>query len=105
MSAEVHAKARLRILLLAGAVALLGCAAFGATALLVNIFQHQQEARNPFFRVVSLDDNTVDPQIWGMNFPLQYDGYKRTVDMVRTKYGGSESLPHEPSARDPRPRV
>src|SRR5688572_33074211 len=30
-------------------------------ALLVNIFQRKQEARNPFFRVVELTDDTVDP--------------------------------------------
>ena len=29
-----------------------GLAALGATALLVNIFERKQEARNPFFRVV-----------------------------------------------------
>ncbi|MEP0841924.1 MAG: ammonia-forming cytochrome c nitrite reductase subunit c552, partial [Phycisphaerae bacterium] len=52
--------------------------AFGATALLVNIFEHKQEARNPFFRVVELTDETTDPAVWGKNFPLQYDGYRRT---------------------------
>ena len=30
-------------------------AAVGITALLVNIFQRQQEARNPFYRVVDLN--------------------------------------------------
>jgi nitrite reductase (cytochrome c-552) len=75
---------------------------FGVTALLVNIFEHKQEARNPFFRVVEIDDNTVDPAVWGKNFPLQYDGYKRTVDMVRTQYGGSEALPRTPTNADPR---
>ena len=38
-------------------------------ALLVNIFQRKQEARNPFFRVVELTDDTVDPSIWGQEFP------------------------------------
>ena len=36
-------------------------AAVGVTALLVNIMEHKQEARNPFFRVVELDDDTEDP--------------------------------------------
>lgn len=76
--------------------------AAGAAALLVNIFERKQEARNPFYRVVELTDETEDPAIWGKNFPLQYDGYKRTVDMVRTRYGGSEALPRTPSAADPR---
>jgi nitrite reductase (cytochrome c-552) len=76
--------------------------AVGAMALLVNILQHKQEAKNPFFRVVELDDNTTDPEIWGKNFPLQYDDYRRTVDQVRTRHGGSEALPRTPTDADPR---
>lgn len=80
--------------------------AFGATilgvALLTNIIERKNEARNPFFRVVELTDDTVDPAIWGKNFPLQYDGYKRTVDQTRTRYGGSEALAHSPTDADPR---
>jgi len=74
----------------------------GVVALLVNIIQRKQEARNPFYRVVELDDRTVDPAIWGKNFPMQYDGYLRTVDQERTRYGGSEAMPRTPSATDPR---
>jgi len=77
-------------------------AAAGLIALLVNIVQRQQEARNPFYRVVELNDDIDDPQIWGKNFPLQYDGYLRTVDQVRTRYGGSEAMPRTPTASDPR---
>jgi nitrite reductase (cytochrome c-552) len=73
-----------------------------ATALLVNIMERKQEARNPFFRVVELDDRTEDPAVWGKNFPLQYDAYLRTVDQQRTRYGGSEALPQVPTEADPR---
>ncbi len=76
--------------------------AAGLTALLVNIFEHKQEARNPFYRVVEIDDETTDPAVWGKNFPLQYDGYKRTVDQVRTRFGGSEAVPRTPTDADPR---
>ncbi len=76
--------------------------AFGVTGLLVTIFQRQQEARDPFMRVVEVTDDTVDPSIWGMNFPMQYDQYKRTVDMVRTRFGGSEAVPRYPDSDDPR---
>jgi nitrite reductase (cytochrome c-552) len=76
--------------------------AVGAMALLVNILQHKQEAKNPFFRVVELDDNTTDPEVWGKNFPLQYDDYQRTVDQVRTRFGGSEAHPRTPTKADPR---
>jgi nitrite reductase (cytochrome c-552) len=74
----------------------------GLAALLTNIFARQQEARNPFYRVATLDDTTDDPAIWGKNFPLQYDDYRKTVDQVRTRYGGSEGEPHSPTAADPR---
>lgn len=77
-------------------------AAAGAAAMLVNIFERKQEARNPFFRVVELTDETVDPAIWGKNFPFQYDSYKRTVDQVRTRFGGSEAVPRTPTSADPR---
>ena len=77
-------------------------AAIAITALLVNIFTRQQEARNPFYRVVELNDEVTDPAVWGKNFPLQYDGYRRTVDQVRTRYGGSEAVPRSPTHSDPR---
>src|SRR5215203_3374 len=103
ISNRERSRRRRRFWLILGAVAL-GVAAItaGVTALLVNIFEHKQEARNPFYRVVELDDNTEDPAIWGKNFPLQYDGYRRTVDQVRTRYGGSEAVPRTPTAADPR---
>jgi nitrite reductase (cytochrome c-552) len=77
-------------------------AAAGVTALLVNIFERQQEARQPFFRVVELTDDTEDPAVWGQNFPLQYDSYRRTVDQQRTRHGGSEAVPRTPTDADPR---
>jgi len=76
--------------------------AVGGVALLVNIMERKQEAKNPFYRVVELTDETEDPAIWGKNFPMQYDGYRRTVDQVRTKYGGSEAVPRTPTQVDPR---
>ena len=80
-------------------------AVFTVTGLLISIFQHKQEQLNPFFRVVELKDDTVDPEIWGKNFPQQYDMYKRTVDMERTRYGGSEAMPRTPTSEDPRAKV
>jgi nitrite reductase (cytochrome c-552) len=86
----------------AGLVALVIIATVLGLALLINIFQRKQEARNPFFRVVELNDDTVDPSIWGKNFPLQYDDYLKTIDQVRTRYGGSEAEPRTPTQADPR---
>src|ERR687897_124327 len=91
-----------RSLRFVGLVALVVLATVLGLALLVNIFQRKQEARNPFFRVVELTDDTVDPSIWGKNFPLQYDDYLKTTDQVRTRYGGSEAEPRTPTQADPR---
>jgi nitrite reductase (cytochrome c-552) len=88
-----------RFLLFVGVAALI---AAGIVALLVNIFERKQEARNPFYRVVELTDDTEDPAVWGKNFPAQYDDYRRTVDQVRTRFGGSEALPRAPTKADPR---
>ena len=80
-------------------------AALGAVTgmfLLVSIFERKQEARNPFFRVVELTDDIEDPAIWGKDFPMQYDGYRRTVDQQRTRFGGSEASPRTPTQADPR---
>lgn len=102
MNTENHeTNKRIRTLIIA---IIIGSAliAVAVLALLVNIFEHKQEAKNPFFKVVELNDSIEDPAIWGKNFPHQYDGYSRTVDQVRTKYGGSEALPRTPTEADPR---
>ena len=83
-------------------IVLAAIAAVALTALLVNIFERKQEAKNVFYRVVELNDTIDDPAVWGKNFPLQYDLYLRTVDQQRTRYGGSEALPHTPTDADPR---
>ncbi|HBE82622.1 MAG TPA: ammonia-forming cytochrome c nitrite reductase subunit c552 [Pyrinomonadaceae bacterium] len=87
-------------------VVLVAFASFAAAilglGLLTNIFERKQEARSPFFRVVELTDDTSDPAVWGKNFPLQYDSYLRTVDQVRTRFGGSEAVHKTPTGADPR---
>src|SRR5262249_55013381 len=64
----------------------------GVVWLLFNIRERKDEARERFVKVVDLDENTIDPEIWRRNFPRQYDGYIRTVDMERTKHGGNEAI-------------
>ena len=102
MSEEKKTSRRRRSLRFVGLVALVVLVTVFGLALLVNIFQRKQEARNPFFRVVELTDDTVDPSVWGKNFPLQYDDYLKTTDQVRTRYGGSEAEPRTPTQADPR---
>lgn len=85
------------VLLVAGILA-----AIGAFALLNNITARKEESRDPYFKVVELTDDTTDPVEWGKNFPIQFEDYKKTVDQVRTRYGGSEAVPRTPSNADPR---
>jgi nitrite reductase (cytochrome c-552) len=79
------------------------CAAivFALVALIASIFQRKQEAKNPWVRLVNVDENTTDPAQWGKNWAREYDGYLRTSDTTRTRFGGSEAMPQEKIDRDP----
>ena len=103
MPAERQGRRTGRIVILAAVASAI--VAMVVTALLINILERKQEARNPFYRVVAITDTTVDPAIWGKNFPQQYDSYLRTVDQVYTRYGGSEAVPRLPTEADPRMTV
>jgi nitrite reductase (cytochrome c-552) len=73
-------------------------------ALNASVAKRKAEAMQTSVRVVDLDESTVDPAVWGKNFPHQYDGYKRTSEHTGTKYGGggSETLALEKLDADPR---
>lgn len=60
----------------------------GLVALLINIFERKQEAKNPYLKIVDLTEDDVDPAKWGINWPRQYDGYLRTSEPTATRYGG-----------------
>jgi nitrite reductase (cytochrome c-552) len=91
-----------RLPLLLGAAAVAAVAAAGTAWLLVDVAEKKTEGRHAFAKVVELTDTTEDPAVWGQNFPLQYDSYRRTVDQVRTRFGGSEAVPRAATAADPR---
>jgi nitrite reductase (cytochrome c-552) len=57
-------------------------------ALLTNIFERKQEARQTFVRLVEVTEDTMDPKVWGQNWPFQYDSYLKTSLPTSTKYGG-----------------
>jgi nitrite reductase (cytochrome c-552) len=65
---------------------------FLTTWLLFNVRERKEEGNEVSFRLTDLTEETIDPAVWGKNFPRQYDGYKRTVDTVRTRHGGSEAF-------------
>jgi nitrite reductase (cytochrome c-552) len=78
--------------------------AAAVTALLTDIFRKKTEQRNPYVRVVEVGEDDTDPTKWAKNWPLQYDGYRRTELPTKTRFGGhggSEALPEEKIERDP----
>ncbi len=93
---------RNRALVYGGIAAVFAAAAVLAAVLLVDVAEKKQEGKNPVVRVVELTDETEDPAVWGKNFPVEYDLYRKTTDMVRTRYGGSEAMPRAVSEGDPR---
>ncbi len=88
-----------------GLLVLVALVAAGLAALLANISTRKAEGKNPTVRVVALDDETSDPAVWGKNFPVEYDLYKKTAEMTKTRFGGSESMPRNPTPEDPRATV
>lgn len=81
-----------RPVLLLGAVFLLtAIAALVVSYLLTSVFERKQEARSPGVRVAMLDEISVDPQPWGLNWPHHYDGWKATAG--DKFYGGSSAMP------------
>jgi nitrite reductase (cytochrome c-552) len=71
-------------------LALLGIAGLTVLllALLTNIFERKQEARQAYVRLVEITEDTDDPKVWAQNWPMQYDSYLRTSQPTTTKYGG-----------------
>ena len=73
-------------------------------ALLTNIHARKMEAAKPYVRIQEVTEDTTDPAVWGINWPRQYDLYRKTALTTRTRFGGhggSEALPEEKIERDP----
>lgn len=82
---------------------LVAAATIGVMLLWQNIAERKQEALQNVFKVVEVTEDTIDPAIWGKNYPRQYDSYTRTVDVERTRHGGSEAF--QKLDDDPRWRI
>jgi nitrite reductase (cytochrome c-552) len=76
-------------------------AVFIVAALLTSIIERKQEARNPYVRLVEVNEGTTDPAAWGVNWAREYNDYLRTAETTKTRFGGSESLPAEKAAAFP----
>ncbi len=63
----------------------------GVAALLVNINERQSEARQSPLKIIEIPEDEIDASIWGQNFPVQYEMFRRTEENYgATPYGGSE---------------
>lgn len=77
-------------------------------ALLVNITDKKHEGSTAFAKVVEIDSTTVDPSIWGQNFPSQYEGYLRTAEFVASRHGGvleDHDVPGDPRTQIPSSKI
>jgi nitrite reductase (cytochrome c-552) len=76
------------------AAVLLVTAAAGAgiTYLVNNIQDRKHEALEHYVKLENLTEDSIDPTLWKINFPRQYDGFIRTADMARARHGGSEAI-------------
>ncbi len=81
---------RLRPALIVGLVLATAVGTLAVTFVLVTMFEHKVDARTPFVRVVELDETSVDPVPWGLNWPHHYDQYLATAG--DRFYGGSSAL-------------
>jgi nitrite reductase (cytochrome c-552) len=62
----------------------------GVAALLMNIQTRKMEAVQYPLKVIEIPADELDPEVWGKNFPVQYDSFKKTeTDYGSTAYGGS----------------
>ncbi|KAA0214204.1 MAG: ammonia-forming cytochrome c nitrite reductase subunit c552 [Leptolyngbya sp. PLA3] len=80
---------RVALLALVFVVAVIGTLL--VTWVLVVMFGHKQAARTPFVRIAEVNEISVDPEPWGLNWPRQFDGWKSTAG--DKFYGGSSAMP------------
>ena len=74
------------------------------TSMLLNIVERKSEAKHTYPKLIELTEEDTDPHKWGVNWPRQYDSYKKTALATRTRFGGhggSEALPAQKIEKDP----
>lgn len=75
-------------------ISILGVAAVTAAVAMLwqNITERKTEAQQHAFRVVEQSEEMIEPSEWGKNYPRQYEGYMKTQEIQKTKYGGGENF-------------
>lgn len=81
MNAKKESRRRWAILTVA-AVAVVALVTATITALAFSILERKTEAAAPKQPVVAIDETTVDPAVWGQNYPAQYESFMKTAEMV-----------------------
>ena len=72
------------VILAAGIVGLLGL-------LTLSIFERRWEAQRPMLVAKPIAKGESDNAVWGANYPLEWDSYKRmSVTDTKTKFGGAD---------------
>ena len=76
-------------------------------ALLTNIFERKQEARQPFVRVVEVTEDTMDPKVWGQNWPLpvRLVSEDRAADDDQVRRARPRRQRRRPGRAEARPRA
>ncbi len=95
----VKTKDRKWYLILSALFVVVAAATFIITFVLVTMFEHKQDARQPYLRVAEIDETTTDPSVWGLNWPHQYDQYLMTAESEF--YGGSSAMTASKLEKDP----
>jgi nitrite reductase (cytochrome c-552) len=68
--------------------------------LLVDIQTKKNEARMYPLQMLNIPRDELDPEIWGANFPREYDSFLKTADStIETRYGGS--IPYSKLEKNP----
>jgi nitrite reductase (cytochrome c-552) len=88
-----------RVAVYAGIFGVAALATVAVTYTLVTMVQRKQEARSPFLRIAELNEISVDPAPWGLNWPHHFDQYKQTAG--DEFYGGSSAMPQSKLEQSP----
>ncbi len=76
-------------------------ATFVVASVLVSVFRHKSEGQRTYLRFVEVKQATTDPAPWGVNWPAEYDQYKKTVEAGKTNFGGGDAHPAQKSVDFP----
>ncbi|MCC5822288.1 MAG: ammonia-forming cytochrome c nitrite reductase subunit c552 [Phycisphaerales bacterium] len=98
-SAPPKNRAKRNFLLLLGVVGVVAVATVVVTFTLITMFEHKQAARTPYLRIADLNEISVDPAPWGLNWPHHFEQYKQTAG--DEFYGGSSAMPQSKLEQSP----